>query len=103
MMAQLYAMKFLFHLMKGSNFEETAHGENLHFATEMARQYGGLAEEVILTYRDNCGESDPPYATRFCEETAVVVETSLDGLAQLAADRPDLIIQLVASSRWEDS
>ena len=100
--AQLWDMKFLFHVTHGSDWKDIPYEENLGCAQQLAKTYGGVAEEVILTIRDNRGEPDPPYATRISEEKAVVIETTLEGLAQWAADH-DVVVQVLACTRWQES
>src|ERR1017187_3744269 len=95
-------MKFLFHVTHGTVWKEVPHQENLCCAKQLAQAYGGIAEEVILTLRDNRGEADPPYATRIFEEKAVVIETTLEGLALWAADH-DGVAQVLACAHWQDS
>ena len=95
-------MKLLFHLTKGQRWEEVPHEENLRAAREVMRSHGGVAEEVVLTRRENTGEPDPLFVTRHCEERAVAVETTIEALANWAA-YGDYVIHIVPWSQWEDS
>jgi hypothetical protein len=95
-------MKVLFHLTEGSPWREVPHEQNLQCAHQLVAVYGGKAQEVLLLERSNVGEPDPPYVRRSQEERAVVIDTTLEALAEWAADT-DRVIHLMAATRWEDS
>lgn len=95
-------MKFLFHLARGTSWQDATHAETLACAEKLVRSYGGTAAEVTLVCRDNAGEPDPPFEKRMMEERAVVIEASIDALAAWA-EFTDSVIQLVPCSKFQDS